>query len=195
MPSMPLFLWGDDDGSRLQASYFDSYPGVWRHGDWVKITERGSCVVYGRSDATLNRDGVRMGTAEFYRVVESIDGVADSLVVDTSRLGDDGELVLFVVPDGAPPAGGEPAGVALVDSLRRALREQLSPRHVPDRIVVVPAIPRTINGKKVEVPIRRILLGTPPEEALSEDALADRGALAGLLAAIEAAGLGRAGVP
>jgi acetoacetyl-CoA synthetase len=178
MPTMPLFLWGDADGSRLRASYYDAFPGAWRHGDWVKITEEGSCVVYGRSDATLNRGGVRMGTAEFYRVVESLAEVADSLVVDTSALGEDGQLILFVVPAGDAGDAGE-----LRDQLRRVIRQQLSPRHVPDRIVLVRAIPRTLNGKKVEVPIRRILLGTPAGAAVSEDALANPDALSDLLAA------------
>jgi acetoacetyl-CoA synthetase len=180
MPSMPLRLWGDEDGSRLHASYYAAFPGVWRHGDWVKVTDRGSCVVYGRSDATLNRGGVRMGTAEFYRVVESLEEVGDSLVVDTSGLGSEGELVLFVVP--AAGAGADPS--RLREDLRAAIRGQLSPRHVPDRIVLVSAVPRTLNGKKIEVPVRRMLLGTPPGEAVSQDALADPAALAALLEAV-----------
>jgi acetoacetyl-CoA synthetase len=183
MPSMPTGLWGDDDGSRLHAAYFADYPGVWRHGDWVKRTERGTYVVYGRSDATLNRGGVRMGTSEFYRVVEAVPEVADSLVIDTTELGRDGELILFVVPaPGAPPESLEPL-------LRRVLREHVSPRHVPDRVIVVSALPRTLNGKKVEVPIRRILLGTPIERAVSHDALADPAALQEVLRALGDAGL------
>lgn len=197
MPSMPVALWGDDDGSRLHDSYFAHFPGVWRHGDWVKITPEGGAVVYGRSDATLNRDGVRMGTAEFYRVVEALPGVADALVVDTSELGRQGELVLLVVPanvDGNATASG-PGGDALVLSeqtaqhIRSTIRQQLSPRHVPDRIIAVRRLPRTLNGKKVEVPIRRILLGTDPEVAVSKDALADPGALGDVLAALEQSGL------
>jgi acetoacetyl-CoA synthetase len=183
MPSMPTGLWGDDDGSRLHAAYFDQYPGVWRHGDWVKRTERGTYVVYGRSDATLNRGGVRMGTAEFYRVVETIEEVADSLVIDTSELGREGELILFIVPQ----AGSSVFDVEPI--LRSRLREQVSPRHVPDRVIGVSALPPTHNGKKVEVPIRRILLGTPIERAVSHDALADPGALNEVLQALVEAGL------
>ena len=183
MPSMPVSLWGDADGSRLHDAYFARFPGVWTHGDWVKRTERDTYVVYGRSDATLNRGGVRMGTSEFYRAVETAPGVADCLVVDTSELGREGELLLLVVPTGEL----EPA--ALEASLRATIREQLSPRHVPDRVLPVPALPRTLNGKKVEVPIRRILLGTPVERAVSTDSLSDPAALDGLLEALRAAGL------
>ncbi|GGP36953.1 acetoacetate--CoA ligase [Saccharothrix coeruleofusca] len=166
MPSMPVFFWGDEDGSRLREAYFDTYPGVWRHGDWITITERGSAVIHGRSDSTLNRGGVRMGTSEFYRVVEGAAGVADSLVIDTSSAANpDGELLCFLVLD---------PGVALADvepGLRAALRANLSPRHVPDRFVAVEEIPRTLNGKKCEVPVKKILAGTPPERAVSLDAL------------------------
>jgi acetoacetyl-CoA synthetase len=192
MPSMPVALWGDEDGSRLHQSYFAHFPGVWRHGDWVKITPEGGAVVYGRSDATLNRGGVRMGTAEFYRVVEALPDVADALVVDTSELGRRGELVLFVVP-ARGPAGepGERGGLTAEaeDRIRSSLREQLSPRHVPDRIIAVGRLPRTLNGKKVEVPVRRILLGAEPDQALSKDSLADPAALAEVLAAVAEAGL------
>ncbi|MEU4801321.1 acetoacetate--CoA ligase [Actinosynnema sp. NPDC023587] len=166
MPSMPVFFWGDDDGTRLHEAYFDTYPGVWRHGDWIRITPRGSAVIYGRSDSTLNRGGVRMGTSEFYRVVEGLDGVADSLVIDTSGAGGaDGELLCFLVLE---------AGVALADLepvLKKELRTNLSPRHVPDRFVAVAEIPRTLNGKKCEVPVKKILAGTPPDQAVSRDAL------------------------
>ena len=159
MPSMPVCFWNDPDGSRLREAYFDVYPGRWRHGDWIKITPRGSCVIYDRSDATLNRGGVRMGTAEFYTVVEGLDEVLDSLVIDT------GELLCFVVL--AP-------GVALADvepQLRAALRAELSPRHVPDRFIVIDEIPRTLNGKKCEVPVKRILAGQDPSTAVSPGAL------------------------
>jgi acetoacetyl-CoA synthetase len=174
MPSMPVRLWGDDDGSRMRAAYFEPWPGVWRHGDWLTITERGSCVITGRSDATLNRGGVRLGTAEFYAVVEGLRGVADSLVVHLEDPGGGpGELLLFVVLR---------EGTALDDALRgeiaRALRAELSPRHVPDAVHTVPAIPRTLSGKKLEVPVKRILLGQDPELAASRDALADPGSLA-----------------
>ncbi|HEX3565657.1 MAG TPA: acetoacetate--CoA ligase, partial [Acidimicrobiales bacterium] len=154
MPSMPTVLYGDEDGSRLHDSYFATFPDVWRHGDWVKLTASGGAVIYGRSDATLNRGGVRMGTAEFYRVVEALAEVADSLVVDTSELGREGELVLLVVPT-TDPSTVATAGLSdeMVSDLRRVIREQLSPRHVPNRVIGVPALPHTINGKRIEVPV------------------------------------------
>ena len=153
MPSMPVFFWGDD-GTRLHDSYFADYPGVWRHGDWIRITPRGSCVIEGRSDATLNRGGVRMGTAEFYRVVELLPEVTDSLVVDTSTSSGEGDLLLFVVlADGAELTDVEPR-------LRSLIRSELSPRHVPGAVVPVSAVPRTLNGKKCEVPIKRRNLST-----------------------------------
>ncbi len=169
MPSMPVSFWNDPDGSRLRAAYFADFPGVWRHGDWVRKTPRASFVIYGRSDSTLNRGGVRMGTADFYAVVEGFDEIVDSLVVDTTELGatDDGELLCFVVlVAGATLAEVEPA-------LRQALRTELSPRHVPDRFIAVDAIPRTLSGKKCEVPVKRILAGVDPELAVSRDALAN----------------------
>jgi len=173
MPSMPVELWGDADGSRLRAAYFETYPGVWRHGDWITVTERGSCVITGRSDATLNRGGVRVGTAEFYGVVEAIQEVADSLVVHLEDPGGGpGELLLFVVPRDGRPLDG-----ALRQRIAADLRTELSPRHVPDEIIAVPAVPRTLSGKKLEVPVKRILLGTPIEDAASRDALADRRSL------------------
>ncbi|PRY46086.1 acetoacetate--CoA ligase [Umezawaea tangerina] len=166
MPSMPVFFWGDDDGSRLREAYFEDFPGVWRHGDWIRITPRGSSVIYGRSDSTLNRGGVRMGTSEFYRVVEAVPGVADSLVIDTSGAGlTDGQLLCFLVlADGTALEDVEP-------TLRKDLRTNLSPRHVPDRFITVTEIPRTLNGKKCEVPVKKILAGTPPTSAVSLDAL------------------------
>ncbi len=172
MPSMPVFFWADPSGARLREAYFEDYPGVWRHGDWIRITTRGSAVIYGRSDSTLNRGGVRMGTSEFYRVVEALPEVVDSLVIDTSRAGGtDGQLLCFVVlAADASLADVEPR-------LRHALRTQLSPRHVPDRFVVIEDVPRTLNGKKCEVPVKRILAGTPPEMAVSRDALRNPEAL------------------
>ena len=167
MPSMPVFFWGDDDGSRLHDSYFDVFEGVWRHGDWIRITARGSCVIEGRSDATLNRGGIRMGTSEFYRVVEASPEVVDSLVIDTSSAAGEGDLLLFVVL--ADPAAAE----SVTSALRRSIRAELSPRHVPGRIVPVPSLPRTLSGKKCEVPVKRILAGAAPEEVISRDALAD----------------------
>jgi acetoacetyl-CoA synthetase len=174
MPSMPLYLWGDKDGTRMTESYFEQYPGTWRHGDWIRITPRGSAVIYGRSDSTLNRGGVRMGTSEFYRVVEAFDEVADSLVIDTSA-DREGELVCFLVlVEGATLESLEP-------SLKSALRSALSPRHVPDRFVVIKEVPRTLNGKKCEVPVKKILAGVPPEQAVSRDALANPEALTAFL--------------
>jgi len=173
MPSMPVGLWGDTDGTRLRAAYFERYPGVWRHGDWLTITERGSCIISGRSDATLNRGGVRIGTAEFYAVVEALPEIADSLVVHLEDPGGGaGELLLFVVPrDGRDLDDGLRARIAA------ELRAQLSPRHVPDEIISLPAVPRTLSGKKLEVPAKRILLGSPADAVASRDALADPRAL------------------
>lgn len=173
LPSMPLYFWGDADGSRYHQSYFDVYPGVWRHGDWVKIERDGSLVISGRSDSTLNRGGVRMGTSEFYSVVERTPGIKDSLVVDTATPEDpSGKLWLFVVPE-----PGRALDAELRRSLGTALRRELSPRHVPDEIVSVRAIPRTISNKKCEIPVKRILSGVAPEKAVSRDTLADPGAL------------------
>ncbi len=168
MPSMPVSFWNDPGGEKYHASYFAAYPGVWRHGDWITILPDGGCVIYGRSDATLNRGGVRMGTSEFYRVVERMPEIADSLVVDTGQLGRDGRLVLYVVL-----AGGRDLDDELAGRIRRALRTELSPRHVPDEIHQVPGIPRTLSGKKLEVPVRKILLGTPVAQAADPDALAN----------------------
>ncbi|MEO7195779.1 MAG: acetoacetate--CoA ligase [Pseudonocardiaceae bacterium] len=165
MPSMPVGFWDDPGHTRLREAYFSMYPGLWRHGDWIKITPRGSCVIYGRSDATLNRGGVRMGTAEFYAVVEALEEVLDSLVIDTSGAGRPGELLCFLVlAAGVSLAGVEPR-------LRAALRESLSPRHVPDRFIVIEEVPRTLNGKKCEVPVKKILTGMDPARALSPGAL------------------------
>jgi acetoacetyl-CoA synthetase len=173
MPSMPVRFWGDDDGERYRSTYFDEYPGIWRFGDWILFTERGSCVVTGRSDATLNRGGVRLGTGEFYAVVENLEAVLDSLVVHLEDPeGGPGELILFLVLAD---------GVQLNDGLRKeiagALRGALSPRHVPDTIEAVPAIPRTMTGKKLELPVKRIMVGDSPEKVASRDALADPGAI------------------
>ena len=169
MPSMPVAFWNDPDGARYRAAYFDDFPGVWRHGDWITFTDRGSCVISGRSDATLNRGGVRIGTAEVYAVVEAIPEVADSLVVHLD--GDDRLLLFVAVRDGA----------TLSDDLRarivRELRASLSPRHAPDEIIAVPAIPRTLSGKKLEVPVKRILGGTPAEIVASRGSLADPSSL------------------
>ncbi len=173
MPSMPVAFWGDTDGERYRASYFDHYPGVWRQGDWIRFTERGSCVLTGRSDATLNRGGVRLGTGEFYAVVEDIPEVVDALVVHLEDAGGGaGELLLFVVP-----APGTVLDEALRGRIAKALRSELSPRHVPDAIVSVPSIPRTLTGKKLEAPVKRILRGDSPERVASRDSLLDPAAL------------------
>ena len=174
MPSMPVSFWNDPDGSRLRDAYFSHYPGVWRHGDWVRRTPRGSYVIYGRSDSTLKRGGVRMGTADFYAVVEGHEQVLDSLLVDTTDLGaaTDGELLCFIVL--APGAALPEVELAL----RQALRTEISPRHVPDRFFVVHEIPRTLNGKKCEVPVKRILAGVDPDHAVSRDALQNPDSLA-----------------
>jgi acetoacetyl-CoA synthetase len=173
MPSMPVGFWNDEDGERYRASYFADYPGVWRHGDWIMFLPDGGSVIYGRSDATLNRGGVRMGTSEFYRVIERMPEIADSLVVDTGQLGTDGRLVLYVVL-----AGGAELDDALAGRIRAALRAELSPRHAPDEIHQVPGIPRTLSGKKLEVPVRKILLGTPLAQAADPDSLANPEVLA-----------------
>ncbi|GHH68552.1 acetoacetyl-CoA synthetase [Streptosporangium violaceochromogenes] len=168
MPSMPVMFWNDPEGERYRESYFADYPGVWRHGDWIKILPDGGCVIYGRSDSTLNRGGVRMGTGEFYRVVERFGEIADSLVIDTGRLGQEGRLLLYVTL-----AEGATLSNRLIMRLRKALKDELSPRHVPNEIIEVPGIPRTLSGKKLEVPVRKILLGVPPERAANLDAMAN----------------------
>ncbi len=197
MPSMPLYFWGDADGRRYFESYFDAFPGppnVWRHGDWLALTPRAGSVtatIYGRSDSTINRHGIRMGTSELYRVVEEFEEIADSLVVDLEYLGRASFLALFVVlrepgathtgigvrgsaPDGASAARGE-TGVApaLRERLLAALRARLSARHAPDEVYAIPEVPRTLSGKKLEVPVRKILLGRPVEKAVNRDAMAN----------------------
>jgi acetoacetyl-CoA synthetase len=173
MPSMPVMFWADPDGTRLREAYFTEYPGRWRHGDWVRATPRGSFVITGRSDSTLNRGGIRMGTADLYAVIEGFDEVTDSLVIDTTALGsaEEGALLCFLVlAPGADLAEVEPR-------LRTALRKELSPRHVPDRFVVVKEVPRTLSGKKCEVPVKRILAGVDPDKAVSRGALQNPEAL------------------
>jgi acetoacetyl-CoA synthetase len=172
MPSMPIRFWGDDDGSRYRASYFEMYPGVWRHGDWIEITERGTAIIYGRSDSTINRSGVRMGTSEIYRAVLDNEEILDALVVDVPRPGTEGWMPLFVVLR---------EGAGLDDGLRKAIarqvRERCSPRHVPDEVFQISEVPRTLSGKVLEVPVKRILMGTPAEQAASRDSLANPAAL------------------
>jgi acetoacetyl-CoA synthetase len=168
MPSMPIYFWNDPDGERYRESYFDVYPGVWRHGDWIKVKENGACVIYGRSDSTINRGGIRMGTSEIYSAVDKVDEVADSLVVDIPRGGGSSFMPLFVVLQD---------GVDLDDDLKSrikgSIKENTSPRHVPNEIFAVPEIPKTLNGKKLEVPVKKILSGTPPDEAASKESLSN----------------------
>jgi acetoacetyl-CoA synthetase len=171
MPSMPVYFWNDPGGERYRSSYFEMFPGVWRHGDWIKITARGTAVIYGRSDSTINRGGVRMGTSEIYGAVLGVTEVVDALVVDVPR---DGEawMPLFVVLR---------EGEALDDRLRREIarriREDCSPRHVPDEVFAVDEVPRTLSGKVLEVPVKRILTGTPADRAASRESLQNPRAL------------------
>ena len=172
MPSMPIYFWGDPSGERYRDSYFSMYPGVWRHGDWIEVTKAGGAVIYGRSDSTINRGGVRMGTSEIYRSVLSIEDVLDALVVDLPKEGTDGWMELFVVLR---------HGVTLTDDLKETiksrLRSECSPRHIPDQIVQIAEVPRTLSGKLLEVPVKRILTGTPVHRATSRESLANPAAL------------------
>jgi acetoacetyl-CoA synthetase len=172
MPSMPAKLWGDEDGERLRQSYFSTYPGVWRHGDWIEITDRGTAIIRGRSDSTINRGGVRIGTSEIYRAALSLDQVVDALAVDVQLRGTHGFVQLFVVLDEGLQLDSE-----LQQLLRRRIRSYCSPRHVPDEIVQVPSVPRTITGKVVEVPVKRILQGEPADAVVSRGSLADPAAI------------------
>ena len=168
LPSMPLYLWGDTDGSRYRDSYFNTFPGVWRHGDWIEITKRGTCVIYGRSDATIKRLGVRIGTSEIYRAVESIPEVTDSMAVELEGPKEEGELVLFFTL-----AQGRKLDPELEAKIRGRIRSDISPRHVPDELIETPGIPRTLSGKKLEVPIKRILMGGDPSEVVNRDSIAE----------------------
>jgi acetoacetyl-CoA synthetase len=168
MPSMPVYLWGDEDGSRYRAAYFEHYPGVWRHGDWIEITPRGTAVIYGRSDSTINRQGVRMGTSEIYRAVASVPHVLDSLVVDVPRPGTEGWMPLFVVL-----REGAALDEELTAEIKRRIRDQCSPRHVPNEVLQISEVPRTLSGKVLEVPVKRILMGEDPANAVSRDSLAN----------------------
>lgn len=172
IPSMPLYFWGDEGNARYLSSYFDTYPGVWRHGDWIKIGEDGGCIIYGRSDATINRQGLRMGTSEIYSAVEGLPEVLDSMVVDLEYLGRDSYMPLFVVLR---------PGIALDDAMRsrinNAIKTSLSPRFVPNDIFQVAEIPRTLSGKKQELPIKKLLLGQPIEKVVNREAMANPGSL------------------
>jgi acetoacetyl-CoA synthetase len=173
MPSMPLYFWNDPGGTRLHESYFDMYRhpdqrGIWRHGDWLRITPTGGAIIYGRSDATINRHGIRMGTAELYRAVEALPEVLDSLVVDLEYLGRESYMPLFVVL-----REGVTLDEALVKRLKDTIKAALSARHVPNEIFQVPAIPRTLSGKKMELPVKKLLLGQPAQQVLNTDAMAN----------------------
>jgi acetoacetyl-CoA synthetase len=195
LPSMPLYFWGDEGGKRYSESYFETWPGIWRHGDWLRLVPRPesvTAVIYGRSDSTINRHGIRMGTSELYRVVDELPEVADSLVVDLEYLGRESFLALFIVLRDAAATGGEQAGRASLsepgaaetgvpEGLRKQLlggiREKLSARHVPDGVFAIPEVPRTLSGKKMEVPVKKILLGQPVEKSVNRDSMANPGSI------------------
>ncbi|GHO95021.1 acetoacetyl-CoA synthetase [Reticulibacter mediterranei] len=166
MPSMPLFFWNDPNGERYQESYFNMYPGIWRHGDWIKITPRGSAIIYGRSDSTINRMGIRMGSSEIYRVVEGLPEVLDSLMVGVEQPGGKYYMPLFVVLRENVQLDDE-----LKAKIKARLRNNVSPHHVPDEIIAIPDVPRTLSGKKLEVPIKKLFMGVPVEKAVSRGAL------------------------
>jgi acetoacetyl-CoA synthetase len=166
MPSMPIYFWNDPGDVRYRESYFESYPGTWRHGDWIVVNERGGVVIYGRSDSTINRQGVRMGTSEIYRAVEGLPEVLDSLVIDLEGLGGASYMPLFVVL-----RAGQELDDALAKTIKGAIRSALSPRHVPDEIFAISDVPRTLSGKKLEVPVKKILMGAPVERAANPDSL------------------------
>jgi acetoacetyl-CoA synthetase len=166
MPSMPINFWGDDDEELYRASYFDTYPGIWRHGDWIMFNERGGCIIYGRSDSTINRQGIRMGTSEIYRTAESFPEIEDSLVADLELLGRESYMILFIVLSDPHKLRED-----LVYEIKKRIKEDISPRHVPDEIMAIEAVPYTLSGKKMEVPIRKILLGHPPESSINKGAM------------------------
>lgn len=168
MPSMPVYFWNDAQGARYYDSYFDVFPGYWRHGDWIEFSERGTAVIYGRSDSTINRFGIRMGTAEIYRVVEELDAVKDSLVVDLEYLGRPSFMPLFVTL-----APGQALTDELIAQIKNAIKTKASARHVPNVVVQVAEIPRTLTGKKMEVPVRKLLLGADAAKVASPDAMAN----------------------
>jgi acetoacetyl-CoA synthetase len=172
MPSMPLYFWGDEDGSRLHDSYFSTYEGVWRHGDWIEITERGTAIIYGRSDSTINRGGVRMGTSEIYSAVLALDEVVDALVVDVPREGEENWMPLFVVL-----REGASLDDSLVAAVKKRIRDDCSPRHTPNEVRAIAEVPRTLSGKVLEVPVKRILMGESPDKAAARDSLQNPAAL------------------
>ncbi len=173
MPSMPIYFWNDEGDARYRASYFEHFPGVWRHGDWIKIFENGSLVIQGRSDATLNRKGVRIGTAEIYAILNGIPGIKDSLVLNLEKEDGSDIMPLFVVLEEGVTLSEE-----LKSAIKKALREEGSPRHVPDYIVQAPDIPYTLSGKKMEVPVKKVLMGMTPSGGVSKDAMRNPEAMA-----------------
>ncbi|MDQ6643996.1 MAG: acetoacetate--CoA ligase [Chloroflexota bacterium] len=168
MPSMPLFFWNDPDEKRYQESYFETYPGIWRHGDWIMVTSRGSAVIYGRSDSTINRQGIRMGSSEIYRIVEGLSEVLDSLIIGVELPGGNYYMPLFVVLK-----DGVELDDALKAKIKGRLRSGISPHHVPDEVIAIPAVPRTLSGKKLEVPVKKLFMGVPVEKAISTDAMSN----------------------
>ncbi|MBI6630047.1 acetoacetate--CoA ligase [Pontibaca salina] len=177
LPSMPLYFWGDDDGTRLHESYFDTYPGVWRHGDWIEITKHGGVIIYGRSDATINRKGLRLGSAEIYQAIEMLPEIHDSLVVDLEFLGRGSFMPLFIVLE-----DGFNLDQALCERINQTIRDRVSPRFIPDEIVRIDAVPRTLSGKKLEVPVKKLLLGHAPDKVIKRDAMANPDSFDALLA-------------
>jgi acetoacetyl-CoA synthetase len=172
MPSMPIYFWNDPGNKRYLGSYFDMYPGVWRHGDWIRITPRGGAIIYGRSDTTINRHGVRMGTSDIYSVVEALPEVLDSLVVDLEYLGRESYMPMFVVL-----RPGVALDEPLIGRIQSAIRAAASPRHVPDEVFAVAEVPRTLTGKKLELPIKKLLLGQPLDKVVNRDALTNPASL------------------
>jgi acetoacetyl-CoA synthetase len=172
MPSMPLYFWNDPEGQRLRESYFAMFPGVWRHGDWIRITPRGGAVIYGRSDSTINRQGVRMGTSEIYRAAGAVEEVLDALVVDVPKADGELSMILFVTLREGAVLDDE-----LIGEIKRRIREDCSPRHVPNEVRQIAEVPRTLSGKVLEVPVKRILMGADPRQAASVDSLANPASL------------------
>ena len=166
MPSMPIYFWGDHDGSRYHDSYFDMFPGIWRHGDWIKIDEKGSCIIYGRSDSTINRQGIRLGTSEIYRAVDALEEVENSLVIDLEMLDRKSYMPLFVVL-----TEGESLTEELIQTIKNNVKSIVSPHFVPNDVFAVPQIPTTLSGKKMEVPVRKILLGQDPDKVVNEGSM------------------------
>ncbi len=171
-PSMPIYFWNDPDGSRLHDSYFDVFPGIWRHGDYLKVTDRHTCVIYGRSDATINRGGIRIGTSEIYRAVDHVREVSDSLIVDVPKGDGDSYTPLFVMMK-----DGTDLTEYIKKTIKNEIRTQCSPRHVPSGIYQVPDLPKTLNGKKLEIPIKKILMGKPVDQVVNKGSLSNQGAL------------------